>query len=240
MPLRDHFRKNRRRWTEIHAMWPAILLTRLEALLPPGYEAGPRVQLGMEYEIDIGAVDTDESDTGYAANGAGGGTATATSTAPPPTLTARGTDLADEDELVLEVRDPDGTLVAAVEFVSRANKDRPATREAFTAKCAALVRRGVCVAVVDVVTELTANLYGGTLDRLGVADPALGAAPPAIYAASLRRRTAGREHRLDAWAHQLEVGRPIPMLPLWLTEELWLPLDLEGSYEEVCRILRIR
>jgi hypothetical protein len=41
------------------------------------------------------------------------------------------------------------TLVAIVEFVCLANKDRPDAREAFVAKCAALLRKSVAVSIVD-------------------------------------------------------------------------------------------
>ena len=44
---------------------------------------------------------------------------------------------------------------------------------------------------------------------------------------------------MEAWAHPLELGRPLPTLPLWLAENLAVPLELEPSYEETCRILRI-
>jgi hypothetical protein len=33
--------------------------------------------------------------------------------------------------------------------------------------------------------------------------------------------------------------QPLPCLPLWLTEDLAVPLDLEASYEQTCRDLRI-
>jgi len=35
------------------------------------------------------------------------------------------------------------------------------------------------------------------------------------------------------------VGQPLPLLPLWLAENLAVPLELEATYEETCRILRI-
>jgi hypothetical protein len=31
----------------------------------------------------------------------------------------------------------------------------------------------------------------------------------------------------------------LPTLPLWLTEDFAIPLDLEASYEQTCRDLRI-
>ena len=36
-----------------------------------------------------------------------------------------------------------------------------------------------------------------------------------------------------------KLGQPLPTLPLWLDEDLSVPLDLEESYEETCRVLRI-
>ena len=33
--------------------------------------------------------------------------------------------------------------------------------------------------------------------------------------------------------------KPLPTLPLWLADNLAVPLELEASYEETCRILRI-
>jgi hypothetical protein len=34
-------------------------------------------------------------------------------------------------------------------------------------------------------------------------------------------------------------GQALPRLPLWLTEDFAVTLDLEASYEETCRVLRI-
>jgi hypothetical protein len=51
-------------------------------------------------------------------------------------------------------------LVAAIELISPSNKDRPESRRAFVGKVAALLQRGVCVSLVDVVTIRDFNLYG--------------------------------------------------------------------------------
>jgi hypothetical protein len=37
----------------------------------------------------------------------------------------------------------------------------------------------------------------------------------------------------------LQLGRPLPTLPLWLAEKCAVPVELEASYEETCRVLRI-
>src|SRR6266480_6937368 len=43
------------------------------------------------------------------------------------------------------------TLVAVIELVSPGNKDRPAERRAFAAKCASYLAQGVSLIVVDIV-----------------------------------------------------------------------------------------
>jgi hypothetical protein len=62
---------------------------------------------------------------------------------------------------------------------------------------------------------------------------------PAIYAAACRWIDRGRKHVLETWSHALTLSQPLPTLPLWLTEKLAVPLELEATYEETCRVLRI-
>ena len=63
-------------------------------------------------------------------------------------------------------------LVAAVEIVGPANKDRARNRQAFISKCAALLQKGVCVSMVDLVTTRHFNLYCELLELFDQADPA--------------------------------------------------------------------
>jgi hypothetical protein len=101
----------------------------------------------------------------------------------------------------------------------------------------ALLREQVSVAIVDVVTTREFNLYGDVLELIRQADPAL--APEAVYAVACRWRREGDTPRLEIWAHALGLGEPLPTLPLWLADDLAVPLELEASYEETFRILRI-
>ncbi len=77
------------------------------------------------------------------------------------------------------------------------------------------------------------------VQMIGERDPALGDPPPETYAAACRWRPRGRSCWLGVWNHPLTLGQPLPCLPLWLTDELAIPLDLETSYEQTCRDLRI-
>ena len=75
---------------------------------------------------------------------------------------------------------------------------------------------------------------------VGETDPAVSPYPPPLYAAACRWREDGESWRLETWAHTLTLGGPLPTLPLWLAEDLAVPLDLENTYEETCRGLRVR
>jgi hypothetical protein len=93
--------------------------------------------------------------------------------------------------------------------------------------------------LVDVVTVRDVNLYASLLQLIGQRDPSLGERPPATYAVACRWNPRGASRRLEAWYHSLAPGNPLPCLPLWLADELAVPLDLEASYEQTCRDLRI-
>jgi hypothetical protein len=249
MPLRDHFHPplaKQRSWEELHGQWPAMIVIALARKLPPRYIAGPRVHLGAYFEIDGASYEKGESPPPLAAGGGGeeGGVATAVWAPPRPTWEVT-TDLPDQDEYEVRVynTEHERRLVAAVEIVSPANKDRPESRRLFVAKCAALLRQDVSVAIIDVVTIRAFNLYAELLEFIGQTDPALVPEPPPLYAAACRWTSeAGSPRprpRLQTWAYPPAVGQPLPTLPLWLAESLAVPLELEASYEETCRILRI-
>ena len=168
-----------------------------------------------------------------------GGTATLSQVAPTLDLD---TDPPDVDEYSLRVYESNTgeRLVASVEFVSPRNKDRPESRRTFVAKCAGLLNQGVCVSIVDCVTNAHFNLYADLLDFLGHADPNMAGPPvPHVYAATLRKREVFPRWRLQTWAHPLTVDQPLPALPLWLVDTLSVTLDLEPTYTETCRILRL-
>lgn len=240
MPLRDHFRApldNQRHWQGMHGMWPAMIVVSLRAKLPPGYFAEPTIQTGQSAEIDVATFEEEGAVSSW--RGAGnGGVATAVWAPPQPTLVVS-TDLPAEDVYEVQIYDERrrARLVAAVEIVSPANKDRPESRRAFVAKCAGLLRERVSVVIVDIVTTRSSNLYAELLDLLGQADPRLGSEP--LYCAACRTTKQGDDWRLEAWAQTLSLQAALPTMPLWLADDLAIPLELEKSYEENCGALGI-
>jgi hypothetical protein len=131
-------------------------------------------------------------------------------------------------------------LVAAIELISPANKDRPESRRVFVGKAAALLQRNVCVSLVDVVTIRDFNLYADLLEFIGGNDPALESKRPCLYAVTMRGRKRPRRRSLfESWFYPMHLGQPLPTLPIWLDVDLKIDLELESSYEETCRFLRI-
>jgi hypothetical protein len=151
------------------------------------------------------------------------------------------TTLPDYDEYEVRIFDArrGRLLVAAIEIVSPANKDRPDHRNLFVAKCAALLQKGVAVSIVDLVTIKHFNLYIQLLAVIGHTDPTFGDPPPHLYAASCRWTRRENRTFLEAWSHVLTLEKPLPTLPLWLSQDLVVPLNLEQSYEQACNDLWI-
>jgi hypothetical protein len=243
MPLRDHFRSpldDVHSWDELHGLWPGTIVRQLVNVLPEPYYAAPGVHLGTFFEVDVGTY-REATPNSNGADAGGGGVAVATYAPPKPTHTLEPR-LPSQD--VYEVRIYDSRrnrrLVAAIEIVSPSNKDRPESRGSFVSKVASLLKQDICVSIVDVVSTIDFNLYADLLNLFESNDPALGDEPPPMYAVTVRMRYEGRRRMMDNWYHPLAIGQPLPTLPIWLKETWAISLDLESSYEETCRTLRIR
>lgn len=244
MPLRDHFHApldEESSWEGFHGQWPAMLVLDLCRKLPPEFVAAPRVHLGAAIEIDVA---TYERDAGYASSWGSttdeGGVATAVWSPPQATLTFEA-DLPAQDEYEVRVYDTQRgrRLVAAIEIVSPANKDRSEHRRAFVTKCAELLREQVSVVIIDLVTTRHFNLYRELLEWMEQPDLAQTVEPASIYAVACRAARQERSWVVESWFKPLTLGTALPTLPLWLAPNFALPLNLEASYEETCRALRL-
>ncbi|MEO8497938.1 MAG: DUF4058 family protein [Planctomycetota bacterium] len=244
MPLHDHFRPpiwNKASWEGFHGMWPATMVQELVKILPEQFVAEPRVHLGSNYEIDVCAFESDEFSTARGSIEHGAAVvATATWAPPEPTLSVEvdPTEFYEYEVLIFD-HSRGRQLVAAIEIASPANKDRPETRQAFVAKCAALLQKRICVSIVDLVTTRQFNLYCELLDIFCQTDPTFMPTPPATYAVTCHSRKVGQHSRFETWAYPLVVGQPLPVLPIWLEENLAVSLELEASYLATCRALRL-
>jgi len=243
MPLRDHFRSpldDVHSWDELHGMWPAMIVRQLSNVLPEPYFAAPSVRLSSLCEIDLVADTRLPSPKANESSLSGPPIAVASYAPPRPTRTVEPR-LPLQDHYEVRVYDSrrDRRLVAAIELVSPSNKDRLETRSSFVAKIAPLLKRGICVSIVDVVGTFEFNLYEQVMDWLESTDPDLGPEPSPMSAVTMRLRATPTQRLLDSWHYPLRVGQALPTLPIWLNESQAVSLDLESWYEETCRLLRI-
>ena len=235
MPLLDHFRPPlnlRRGWRGFHSHWAANLATSLNRVLPDGWfaedstETEGEIEVGIADERSLATTDGDEPSVLPLAD----------AYRPPAPLAVADFQTAGD---TTEVRVYDATagpvLAGSIELVSPANKDRPATRAAFLAKCENHLRLGIGCAVVDTVTRLRANLHAELMAELGADGPPLGP----LYATSYRPARVDGRTTLEVFGETLRVGGPLPELPLFLKHGPCVGVDLPGTYAETAADLRL-
>ncbi len=242
MPLLDRFRPpifNKGSWEGFHGMWPALMVMDLCKSLPEQYTAEPRVHLGKNFEVDVCTFDVG-GESEFGSSSLDSAVAIATWAPPEPTLALEldPTELYEYEVLIFD-QQRGRELVAAIELVSPANKDRPENRQAFVSKCASLLQKKICVSIVDLVIVKHFNLYCEVLEVFGQADPAFAAAPPSTYAVTCRSHSLATRSRFESWAYPMVVGKPLPVLPIWLDNDHAISLDLEVSYQQACSVLRL-
>lgn len=223
MPLHD--------WTDrdgfegLHGLWMAELVRSLKATLPPGY----RAVIGTT-PVGLVGLETAKPDVSVR-NGTGQPAATSGRAIPQPDAELAVAVL-EEDPTVRVVKN--GQLVAAIELVSPGNKDRPSARGYYAGRYTNYLRGGIHLMVVDVHRR-----------PLGFGFPALIAtslgeplpAPPAPSVVSYRVGPAAAigGRMLEIWERPLAAGEPLPEMPLPLTYDDAVLVDLEGTYSRAAR-----
>ncbi len=242
MPLLDHFHpplKNERPWEGFHSYWTGALVYQLnKSLLPKEYIAIPQVKISTSVEVDVATLEK-ENGIAFGSSEGNGGVATAVYAPPHPPLSFT-VDFGDLDLFEIQVKEEDTQkLVAAIELVSPGNKDRPATRQAFVRKCATYLQERISIMVVDIVTSRSGNLHADLVTLLGPATDLELNDPTLLYAVAYRTLLTKGKARVEAWLEVLDLNKQLPILPLWLAEDVAVPVDLEQSYLATCGALRI-
>jgi len=229
MPL--HNWTDDRGWDSVYQLWLNALLFWAQDRLPQGY----RAYLGSVPGLSIGA-QPGRPDFGVR------------------TWQPRTEEPAALTEAVIEAPEPDfktvallhpeprpavhifrqGQLVAAIELVSPRNKDRPSAREFYRNRYLSYLWSGVHLMLVDVhrppvgfsfVEAMAAEL--GSQFPVGL--------PPFVVSWNVGGPTSEGGQFLDGWSRLLAVGEALPALPLALTAERTLLIDLERTYSEATR-----
>ena len=233
MPLLDHFHEPlslRRAWTAFHSSWATFIAADLNHRLPPEFFAEPKVQFTIEIDVatweDVGGPPRAKAESAEAWLPSA------------PVLTLPLVPVTDQVEVHIIRREGGPVLAGAIELVSPANKDRPATRDAFVSKCANYVRQGVGLIIMDMVTERRAAFHRTLLRRLSERVRQVPRDP--LYAAAYRPVSRRKRTTVEVWYQALTLGGSLPTMPLWLRGGICLRIDLEATYERTIQELRVR
>jgi hypothetical protein len=230
MPLHDW--TDERGWDSVHPFWLAYLVEWIQPRLPEGY----RAFLGGVPALTV-ASGNGRPDVGVRRRGPG----------PAAEAVPSGTGVLEPDlEASVAIRlDPQpavhidfhGQLVAAVELVSLRNKDRADAKETYAGRYLGYLRLGVHLLLVDVLPRPMGFSFADVItSSLGLELPPL----PPPFAAAYRVGEvvpAGEDmgSLMGLWRRPLQVGQPLPALPLPLSVHRAVLIDLEETYHRAAK-----
>jgi hypothetical protein len=122
-------------------------------------------------------------------------------------------------------------LVALLEIVSPANKDRAASVDDFAAKVVSAIDMGIHVLVVDLLPSGKfdpSGMPGVIRQVLEDSDEPTGS--PSNEPLSIASYVAGP--RVEVFLEFLAVGKPLPIMPLFLRPDRYINIPLEATYQE--------
>jgi hypothetical protein len=226
MPLHDW--EDDRGWDSVHQLWINCLLYWAQERLPAGY----RAYLGSVPALSIGA-EPGRPDLGVRKwmSRAEAGTAASdvTVAAPQPDFKTVAM-LHTAPQPAVHVFQH-GRLVAAIELVSPRNKDRPSAREFYRNRYLSYLWSGVHLMLVDVHRRpLGFSFVEAMAAEIECQFPV--GLPPHVVSWNVGGRTPEGGQFLDGWYRALAPSQPLPTLPLSLTAESFLSIDLERTDSE--------
>jgi Protein of unknown function (DUF4058) len=243
VPLLDHFHPPlhpRHHWESFHSNWATRLADDLnDHWLPPEFIAEESTLAGARLEIDVATFEQAPARPGTPPDGSPIATLAPPVWAPPTAPRTMPAVFPDTFEVRVFATTSGLTLVAAIELISPGNKDRPEQRRAFATKCASDLYQGIGLIIIDIVTNRRANLHNETMRLMDAAPEFDLPADVDLYAVAYRPVLRHDRAEIDVWPASCAVGEPLPLLPLRLTGDLFVPVDFEASYREACRRRRL-
>ncbi len=232
MPIHDWSRVEDASFHDFHQAWLAQLRLRLNTgLLPEGYFAHFERHFGR-FESDLLTLTlpptpTNPTNGHPSGHRPSGGVAVATL---PPVAGAKLRAIPARRSNVVVRQVGNKRIVALIELASAANKDRPENVAAYVGKAKAALDAGIHVVHLDILppNKFTPVGLGGAIwsavngnDYPFSPDKPLAA--DSFHAGAV----------IDLYANALAVGDEFPPVPLFLSEEVYVPLPLADTYAEV-------
>jgi hypothetical protein len=229
MPLHDW--TDQPGWVGMHLLWTTELLKWVRRRLPPGY----RVFIGSAPVLAIGAPRGRADMRGQDWPEIPGVESV------PSSFKASDSSSEDECEPDIEVAvatlDPNiavwvekqGRLIAAIELISPRNKDRPTSREIYLARYLGYLVESVHLLLIDVHRRpIGFSFADGIAQELSIDQAPLPTPLAVSYRVGEPAATGGSY--LAIWRRALKVGSNLPRLPLPLSTDCAVWIDLERTY----------
>jgi hypothetical protein len=226
MPVHDW--SDRPGWEGMHHLWITELLRWVKPRLPGGY----RAYIGSALLLAVGAP-ADRPDVSVRTWSPA---ETMRQAGPPSAETSADPALPDE-EIAVATLDPEtavyverqGRLIAAVELISPRNKDRPIARSAYVARYLGYLLEGAHLVLIDVHRRPTEFSFADQIaTELNMRQPSL--LPPLAVSYRVGEPAATGGRLLAIWRRPMTVGDALPSLPLPLTSDREVILDLDQTY----------
>jgi uncharacterized protein DUF4058 len=215
-------------WEGMHHLWITELLRWVKPRLPVGY----RAYIGSAPLLAVGAP-VDRPDVGVRSWSPAEGMRL-----PGPPFGETSTDSAEPDEeIAVATLDPEtaiyierqGRLIAAVELISPRNKDRPIARSAYLARYLGYLLEGAHLVLIDVHRRPVGFSFADHIAaELHLQQPSV--LPPMAVSYRVGEPAATGGRLLAIWRRPMTVGDTLPPIPLPLTSEQEVTLDLDQTY----------
>jgi hypothetical protein len=230
MPIHDWTRVDAGIFHDFHNVWIAELRNTLNSgLLPSGFYALSEQHAG-KYIADVLTLQT--SPPSPAPRPPGGGVAVVE--APPKVRQKLSLSAAARSRRkTLTIRHVSGhRIIALVEMVSPANKDRREHVEEFVDKLEQALHYGIHVLLVDLLPpgrQDPRGMHGAVWDRLGDDPEPVPDGEPLTLAAYVA------DSPVKAYIERLAVGTALPEMPLFLDPDYYINVPLESTYQTTWR-----
>ncbi len=233
MPILDHINEEIVqivRFSSLHHTWAVHIAENLNEILPEGFVANPHAQLGYQ-EIDV-ITDRELTQEQLLI------------TQYHPTTSSEMVNPSFPSSLEIFVKYIHRSMeqtVGVIEIISEGNKDRPSVRDAFVGKCVNILAEGVSLIIVDILAKPFFNLHNELLSSLKVSEEQIqeNKSLPLYCVAYRNTFDLKGELAVEFWEHSLKAGDTLPKLPLFITSEVAVPVDLERAYMQACKGLRV-
>jgi hypothetical protein len=124
-----------------------------------------------------------------------------------------------------------GRLIAAVEVISPRNKDRPIARSAYLARYVGYLLEGANLVLIDVHRRPAGHSFADLIAaQLQLVQPPV--PPPLAVSYRVGEPAPSGGRLLAIWRRPLSVDSPLPTIPLPLTPEQAVTIDLERTYSQ--------